>query len=161
MLGRLVRLSVQNRSLVLAVSALVAVAGVQAARTLPIDAIPDVTNVQVSVLTASPGLSPLEVEQYLTFPIEMALNGLPGLEQVRSISRTGVSAVTVVFRDGIDVWFARQLVAERIRLAEADIPEGLGQPVLGPVATGLGDIYEFVSTLTGTRRWSCARPSTG
>lgn len=144
MLERIVLLSVQNRGLVLVLSAILALVGVQAARTLPIDAVPDVTNVQVSVLTTAPGLSPLEVEQYLTFPIEMALNGLPNLEQIRSISRTGVSAVTVVFKDGIDVWFARQLVTERVRLAEADIPDGLGHPELGPVATGLGDIYEFV-----------------
>lgn len=144
MLEAIVRYSVRRRVIVLVASALLTVVGVWLAPKLPIDAMPDVTNVQVTVLTPSPGLSPLEVEQYLTFPIEMSLNGLPGLEQIRSVSRTGISAITVVFHDNVNVWFARQLVAERLRQAEADIPEGYGKPELGPVATGLGDIYEFV-----------------
>ena len=144
MLERLVLASVRHRFLALALSAIVAAVGIAAARGLSIDAVPDVTNVQVSVLTPSPGLSPLEVEQYLTYPVEMALNGLPDLEQIRSISRTGVSAVTVVFKEHVNIWFARQLVSERLRQAEAEIPPGFGRPELGPVATGLGDIYEFV-----------------
>src|SRR5687768_3250421 len=144
MLEQLVRFSVRRRGVVLVLSAIVAAIGLSAVRGLSIDAVPDVTNVQVSVLTPSPGLSPLEVEQYLTYPIEMSLNGLPDLEQIRSISRTGVSAVTVVFKEHVNVWFARQLVSERLRQAEAEIPPGFGKPELGPVATGLGDIYEFV-----------------
>jgi cobalt-zinc-cadmium resistance protein CzcA len=144
MLERLVRLSIERRGIVLVVSLLLAVLGVAELRRLAIDAVPDVTNVQVSIQTSAAGLSPLEVEQYLTYPIEMALNGLPHLQQIRSVSRTGVSAVTVVFDDDADVWFARQLVAERLRQAEAEIPPGYGRPELGPVATGLGDIYEFV-----------------
>ena len=112
-------------------------------RDLSIDAVPDVTNTQVSILTSAPGLSPLEVEQYLTFPIETAMNGMPRVEEIRSISRTAVSAVTVVFQDGVDVWFARQMVSERFKLAENDIPHGYGRPELGPVSTGLGEIYEF------------------
>ena len=107
---------------------------------------PDVTNTQVSVLTSAPGLSPVEVEKYLTFPIETAMNGIPGVVEIRSISRTAVSAVTVAFRDGTDPWFARQLVNERLKLAEADIPPGYGHPELGPVSTGLGEIYEFFLT---------------
>src|SRR5688572_9897387 len=144
MLERLVLFSVHRRGVVLVLSAIVAAIGLGVARDLSIDAVPDVTNVQVTVLTPSPGLSPLEVEQYLTYPIEMALNGLPQLQSIRSISRTGVSAVTIVFKDEVNIWFARQLVAERVRQAEEEIPPGYGKPELGPVATGLGDIYEFI-----------------
>ena len=144
MLERIVAFSIRRRGVVLIVSLLIALWGAFEVRRLSIDAVPDVTNVQVSVQTAASGLSPLEVEQYLTYPIEMALNGLPGLQQIRSVSRTGVSAVTVVFDDSMDVWFARQLVAERLRQAEAEIPPGYGRPEMGPVATGLGDIFEFV-----------------
>src|SRR5262249_28456765 len=105
--------------------------------------VPDVTNTQVAVLTTAPGLSPVEVEQYLTHPIETAMNGLPGVVEIRSISRTAISAVTVVFDDDTNVWFARQLVSERLKLAESDIPPGYGRPELAPVSTGLGEIYEF------------------
>jgi len=143
MLERIVRFSIAQRGVVLVLSAMLAAVGVRAVGRMSIDAVPDVTNVQVLVQTSAPGLSPLEVEQYLTYPIEMALNGLPNLRQIRSVSRTGVSAVTVVFDDHVDVWFARQIVAERIRQAEAEIPPGY-KPELGPVATGLGDIYQFV-----------------
>jgi cobalt-zinc-cadmium resistance protein CzcA len=142
-LGRIVEFSVRRRGVVLGVWAVVLVAALLSIRQLSIDAVPDVTNTQVSILTSAPGLSPLEVEQYLTFPIETALNGVPRVAQIRSISRTAVSAVTVVFQDGVDVWFARQMVSERLKLAENDIPPGYGKPELGPVSTGLGEIYEF------------------
>jgi cobalt-zinc-cadmium resistance protein CzcA len=146
MLERLVEVSVRRRGVVLVVWGLVAAAAALAMRKLSIDAVPDVTNTQVSVLTSAPGLSPVEVEKYLTFPIETAMNGVPGVSQIRSISRTAVSAVTVVFRDGTDPWFARQLVNERLKLAETDIPPGYGHPELAPVSTGLGEIYEFYLT---------------
>ena len=146
MLERIVEGSVRRRGVVLVVWALVAGAAVFAMRQLSIDAVPDVTNTQVSVLTSAPGLSPVEVEKYLTFPIETAMNGVPGVSQIRSISRTAVSAVTITFRDGTDPWFARQLVNERLKLAETDIPPGYGNPELAPVSTGLGEIYEFYLT---------------
>ena len=146
MLEKIVELSVRRRGVVLVIWALIAIAAGLAARKLSIDAVPDVTNTQVSVLTSAPGLSPVEVEKYLTFPIETAMNGIPGVSYIRSISRTAVSAVTVAFRDGTDPWFARQLVNERLKLAEADIPPGYGRPELGPVSTGLGEIYEFFLT---------------
>src|SRR5262245_28221680 len=143
MLEKIVELSVQRRGVVIV--AWVAILGLALVSIpkLSIDAVPDVTNTQVSILTSAPGLSPLEVEQYLTYPVEMAMNGVPGLDEVRSVSRTAVSAVTVVFRDGVDMWLARQMVSERLKMAEADIPEGYGHPELGPVSTGLGEIYEF------------------
>ena len=143
MLGKIVELSVQRRGLVLVGWAAILAVALASISSLSVDAVPDVTNVQVSVLTSAPGLSPLEVEQYLTFPIETAMNGVPNVSEIRSISRTAVSAVTVVFKDGTDPWFARQLASERLKLAESDIPPGYGRPELGPVSTGLGEIYEF------------------
>ncbi|TXC45625.1 CusA/CzcA family heavy metal efflux RND transporter, partial [Salmonella enterica subsp. enterica serovar Typhimurium] len=113
---------------------------------LSIDAVPDVTNIQVSVVTSAPGLSPVEVEQYLTYPVEASMNGLPGVQVIRSISRTAVSAVTIVFTDETDIFFARQQVNERLKQAEVDIPPGYGRPKLTPVSTGLGEIYEFYLT---------------
>ncbi|MGZ3440946.1 MAG: efflux RND transporter permease subunit, partial [Polyangia bacterium] len=143
MLESIVEFSVRRRGVVVVLWLLVTIAAAFALRRLSIDAVPDVTNTQVAVLTSAPGLSPVEVEQYLTYPIETAMNGLPGVTEIRSISRTAVSAVTVVFNDDTDVWRARQLVSERLKIAEADIPEGYGRPELAPVSTGLGEIYEF------------------
>ena len=143
MLGRIVEFSVQRRGLVLVAWAAILAGALVSIPKLSVDAVPDVTNVQVSVLTSAPGLSPVEVEQYLTFPVETAMNGVPNVAEIRSISRTAVSAVTVVFKDGTDPWFARQLISERLKLAENDIPPGYGRPELGPVSTGLGEIYEF------------------
>ena len=143
MLSRLVVLSLANRPAVLLAAVLVVVGGGYAATRLPIDAVPDITNVQVQVLTKAPALGPVEMEQFVTYPIEAAMNGLPRLTEIRSISRYGLSAVTVVFEDGVDVYFARQLVAERLVQAREAIPEGLGNPEMGPVTTGLGDVFQF------------------
>jgi heavy metal efflux system protein len=142
-LARIVEFAVRRRGVVLAIWGAGFLFALSSVRDLSIDAVPDVTNTQVSILTSASGLSPLEVEQYLTFPIETAMNGMPRVEEIRSISRTAVSAVTVVFQEGVDVWFARQMVSERLKLAENDIPHGYGRPELGPVSTGLGEIYEF------------------
>ncbi|MFO0623736.1 MAG: CusA/CzcA family heavy metal efflux RND transporter [Polyangia bacterium] len=143
MLEKLVRFSVERRGVVLILALIVAAVSFGAVKKLSVDAVPDVTNVQVSVLTSAPGLSPSEVEQYITYPIETALNGLPDVSEIRSVSRTAVSAVTVVFKDNVNVWFARQLVSERMKIAEVDIPPEYGHPELAPVSTGLGEIYEF------------------
>lgn len=132
--------------LVLIFTAIFCMIGLYNAVHLSVDAVPDVTNVQVSVVTSSPGLSPIEVEQFITYPVELAMNGLPSVEEIRSISSTGVSSVTIIFNDSVDIWFARQLVNERVKIAEAEIPEGYGKPELSPVATALGDIYEFSLT---------------
>jgi cobalt-zinc-cadmium resistance protein CzcA len=143
LLERIVTYAVRRRAFVLGITAaVVALAGVTL-RHLPIDAVPDVTNVQVGILTTAPGLSPAEVEQYITYPIETAMNGLPDLSEIRSVSKTAVSAITLVFRDHVSVWAARQLVSERLRIAEHEIPHGYGRPELAPVSTGLGEIYEF------------------
>jgi cobalt-zinc-cadmium resistance protein CzcA len=142
-IAALVEWSVRRRGVVLVVSAIVALSALATLRKLSIDAVPDVTNVQVTVITSAPGLSPAEVEAYLTHPVEMSMNGLPELDEIRSISRTAVSAVTVVFKDSMNIWLARQLVSERLKMAEADIPPAYGRPELAPVSTGLGEIYEF------------------
>jgi cobalt-zinc-cadmium resistance protein CzcA len=113
---------------------------------LPVDAFPDVTNIQVEVLSTAQGLSPLEVEKFVTYPIEMAMRGLPRLSQLRSVSKFGLSVVTVVFEDGVDIYFARQLVFERLTEAREKVPEGVGIS-MGPVATAMGEIYQY--TLEG------------
>jgi heavy metal efflux system protein len=146
MIESLIELSIRKRLLVLIFTGIFCIVGLYNAFHLSVDAVPDVTNVQVSVVTASPGLSPIEVEQFITYPVELAMNGLPNVEEIRSISRTGVSSVTIIFKDSVDIWFARQLVNERVKIAEAEIPEGYGKPELSPVATALGDIYEFILT---------------
>jgi heavy metal efflux system protein len=117
--------------------------GVLALRSLPIDAFPDVTPVLVQVFTESPGLAPEEVEQLVTYPLEVAMNGLPGISEVRSISMFGLSVVSVYFDDGVDIYFARQLVLERLQAARDEIPTGFGEPRLGPITTGLGQVYQY------------------
>ena len=143
MLERIVRWSIRNPFLVFVAAFIVAGAGVLALRTLPIDAVPDVTNVQVQVLTTAPALGPLEVEQFVTFPVEAAMSGLPRIAEIRSVSRIGLSVVTVVFKDDVDIYFARQLVQQRLSAARENIPPGYGTPELGPISTGLGEIYQF------------------
>ncbi len=143
MLRKIVDLSLENRALVLLASLLLVVGGGYALTQLPIDAVPDITNVQVQVLTKAPALGPVEMEQFVTYPVEAAMNGLPRLKEIRSVSRYGLSAVTIVFEDGVNIFFARQLVAERLVQAREAIPEGLGNPEMGPVTTGLGDVFQF------------------
>lgn len=143
MFDRIIEFSVKNRFLVIFAALLVAAVGGRALQRLPIDAVPDVTNVQVQVLTNAPALGPAEVEQFITFPVETVMSGLPRLEEVRSISRFGLSAVTVVFEEGTDIYFARQLVNERLAAARRAIPDAYGSPELGPISTGLGEIYQF------------------
>ncbi|AEB85733.1 efflux RND transporter permease subunit [Alicycliphilus denitrificans] len=140
MFEKIIRFAIEQRWLVLLAVLGMAALGVFSYQRLPIDAVPDITNVQVQINTPAPGYSPLESEQRVTFPIETAMAGLPHLEQTRSLSRYGLSQVTVVFKDGTDIYFARQLVNERIQEAKEKLPAGLS-PALGPVATGLGEIY--------------------
>jgi len=130
--------------------------GVDSARQLPVDAVPDVTNVQVQVLTESPGLSAEEVEQFVTFPVETAMGGLPRLDDLRSLTKFGLSVVTVVFEEGTDVYWGRQQVAERLAEAREAIPEGYGEPALAPITTGLGEIYQF--EVAGSPRCAAGAP---
>ncbi|HDS1082899.1 CusA/CzcA family heavy metal efflux RND transporter [Stenotrophomonas maltophilia] len=142
MLERIIRASIAHRWLVLVLVLAFSGLGIWNYSKLPIDAVPDITNVQVQINTEAPGYSPLEAEQRVTFPVETALAGLAKLEYTRSISRYGLSQVTVVFEDGTDIYFARQQVAERLQQAASQLPEGL-KPSLGPVATGLGEIFMY------------------
>jgi cobalt-zinc-cadmium resistance protein CzcA len=137
-----IRFMVQHRWLVLLVTLAVSALGIYNFQHLPIDAVPDITNVQVQINTEAEGYSPLEAEQRVTFPIEAALGGLPKLDQTRSISRYGLSQVTVVFEDGTDLYLARQLVAERLQQVRSQLPDGL-EPAMGPIATGLGEIFTY------------------
>jgi cobalt-zinc-cadmium resistance protein CzcA len=141
-LERLIGFSIRQRWLMLLATAALCLLGAWSFSQLPIDATPDITNVQVQVNTEAPGYSPLEAEQRVTFPIETAMAGLARLDYTRSLSRYGLSQVTVVFADGTDIWFARQQVAERLQQARTQLPEGL-VPQLGPVATGLGEIFMY------------------
>jgi cobalt-zinc-cadmium resistance protein CzcA len=140
---KIVDFSLNNRFLVMVLVLLVMVAGINALVNLPIDAVPDVTPNQVQILTNAPGLSPLEVEQFITFPVETAMSGLPGIETIRSVSRFGLSAVTVYFEEGMDVYFCRRLILERLPQARDAILPGFGTPEMGPISTGLGEIYQF------------------
>ncbi|WP_287398065.1 efflux RND transporter permease subunit, partial [Brevundimonas sp.] len=152
MLDRIIALSIRFRWVVMGLVILACAVGVWSFQRLPIDATPDITNVQVQISTEAPGFSPLESEQRITFPVETAIAGLPGLDYTRSISRYGLSQVTVVFEDGTDIYFARQLVNERLQAARGKLPEGL-TPELGPIATGLGEIFMYtVVAEQGARR---------
>ena len=142
MLERIIRAAIAHRWLVLLLALGVSALGIWNYGRLPIDAVPDITNVQVQINSEAPGYSPLEAEQRVTFPVETALAGLARLQYTRSISRYGLSQVTVVFEDGTDIYFARQQVAERLQQAAAQLPEGV-EPSLGPVATGLGEIFMY------------------
>ena len=143
MISALIRFSVSQRLLVFFMVAMLIGAGVYSLRTLPIDAVPDVTNVQVQILTGAPSLAPLEIERQITFPVEVAMSGLPDIEEVRSVSKFGLSLVTVVFEEHVDIYFARQLVLERLSEARDQIPETIGSPEMGPISTGLGEIYQY------------------
>ena len=144
-LERLVRFAIAHRWLVLTLTLAATAIGIWSFTRLPIDATPDITNVQVQINTEAAGFSPLEAEQRVTFAIETALAGLPRLEYTRSLSRYGLSQVTVVFEDGTDIFFARQQVAERIAQVKSQLPPGL-EPVLGPIATGMGEIFLYTLT---------------
>jgi len=140
MFERLIRLAIEHRWLVILAVLAMAGFGIFNYTILPIDAVPDITNVQVQINITAPGYSPLETEQRITYPIETVMAGLPHLEHTRSLSRYGLSQITVIFKDGTDIYFARQLVNQRIQEAKDKLPPGI-TPKMGPIATGLGEIY--------------------
>ncbi|MGK5025143.1 efflux RND transporter permease subunit [Janthinobacterium sp. RB2R34] len=152
MFERLIRFAIAQRSLVMLAVAAMTAFGIYSYQQLPIDAVPDITNVQVQINTAAPGYSPLETEQRITFPIETVMAGLPKLEETRSLSRYGLSQVTVIFKDGTDIYFARQMINERLQEAKESLPDGI-TPKMGPVSTGLGEIYLWtVETKPGAKK---------
>jgi cobalt-zinc-cadmium resistance protein CzcA len=160
MLDRLIRFSIAQRGLVVLGVLAVILLGVVNFGRLPIDAIPDITNVQVQINTAVSALSPVEVEQRITFPIETAMSGIPRVQNVRSLSRYGLSQVTVIFEDGTDIYFARQLVNERLQEAKENLPPGLSEPKMGPIATGLGEVYFWAIEADSTARKEDGQPYT-
>lgn len=152
MLENILHLSIYRRGLVLIAVLMMAAIGVYSYQHLPIDAVPDITNVQVQINTNAPGYSPIEAEQRITFPIETIMAGLPKLDYTRSISRYGLSQVTVIFKDGTDVYFARQQVSQRIQEAKGRLPVGI-EPIMGPISTGLGEIFMWtVDAVEGARK---------
>ncbi|WP_238512633.1 efflux RND transporter permease subunit [Pandoraea apista] len=159
MLERLIRFSIRHRWLMLVLTAALVALGVWSYQRLPIDATPDITNVQVQINTQAPGYSPLEAEQRVTFPIETAMAGLPKLDYTRSLSRYGLSQVTVMFEDGTDLYFARQQVAERLQQIASQLPEGL-DPEMGPISTGLGEIFMYTVEAEPNARKSDGTPYT-
>jgi cobalt-zinc-cadmium resistance protein CzcA len=142
MFEQLIRFSIAQRMLVMFAALGIALVGLYSYQRLPIDAVPDITNVQVMINTYAPGYSPLEAEQRITFPVETVMAGLPGLQQTLSLSRYGLSQVTVIFDEGTDIYFARQQVTERLQQSMSQLPPGV-DPTLGPIATGLGEIFMY------------------
>jgi heavy metal efflux system protein len=153
MLERIIRFAIEHRMLLVLLTMAAAGLGGYALQRLPIDAVPDITNKQVQINTEAVAQSPVEIEKQVTFPIETALAGMPGLESTRSLSRNGFSQVTAVFRDNIDIYFARQQVNERLTEARESLPPG-AEPIMGPISTGLGEVYmwtvEYASPQTIT-----------
>lgn len=144
MLNKIIAFSVRNKLIVgLFIIALIGYGSYQFTK-LPIDAVPDITNNQVQVITIAPSFGATDIERLVTFPIEQANNNIAGMKEIRSFSRFGLSLVTIVFDDATDVYWARQQVAERLQKVQSQIPQGIGTPELGPVSTGLGEIYQYV-----------------
>ncbi len=143
-LTAIVRWSLKNRAVVLVLATLLVLVGLRSASSLKLDAVPDVTSVQVQIITSAPALAPVEVESYVTIPVERVMAGIPGSKEVRSLSKYGISVVTVVFDDAVDLLVARQLVAERLPRATEAVPARYGRPVIGPMTSGLGEIVQFV-----------------
>ena len=150
MLERIIEFGLRNRLLVLSLGVLVAAAGFRSYQSLPVDAFPDVSPNLVQIFTVTEGLSPGGVEKYVTFPVEMAMNGLPGVRTIRSVSNFGLSVVNVYFEDDVDIYFSRQVVNERLQEAREAIPEGFGEPSMGPISTGMGLIlFYYLDDTTG------------
>ncbi|WP_262712376.1 efflux RND transporter permease subunit [Arachidicoccus ginsenosidivorans] len=144
MLDKIIKFSIQHK-LIIGLFTLGLIAwGIFSLTRLPIDAVPDITNNQVQIITSSPSNGATDIERFVTFPIEQTMSTIPGKEEIRSFSRFGLSVVTVIFKDNIDVYWARQQVSERLAEAKTEIPDGMGNPELGPVSTGLGEIYQYV-----------------
>ena len=144
MLNKIIEFSINNKLIVgLFIIALIGY-GTYEVTKLPIDAVPDITNNQVQVITVAPSFGATDIERLVTFPIEQANNNISGLKEIRSFSRFGLSLITIVFNDDVDIYWARQQVSERLQNVKSQIPQGIGTPELGPVSTGLGEIYQYV-----------------
>ena len=144
MLDKIIHFSIHNKFIIGLFTFALIIVGSYAAYTLPIDALPDITNNQVQIITTSPKLATQEVEQFITYPIELSVKSIPNIVELRSISRFGLSVITVVFEEDVDIYWARAQISERLKEAENTIPKGVGVPEMSPVSTGLGEIYQYV-----------------
>ena len=144
MINQIINFSIKNKLIVILFTITIAVFGIYAVYNIPVGAVPDITNNQVQVITTSGNLSTQDVEQFITYPIELEMSNLPGVNEIRSISKFGLSVVTIVFDDNMGTYLPRQLIAEKIKTASANIPEGFGTPEMGPISTGLGEIYQYI-----------------
>ena len=144
MLNRIINFSIKNKLITILITISIAGFGVFSILQIPVGAVPDITNNQVQVITTSSNLSTQDVEQFITYPVELEMSNLPGVEEIRSISKFGLSVVTIVFEDRMGTYLPRQLIAEKIKNATANIPEGFGTPEMGPITTGLGEIYQYI-----------------
>ncbi|WP_312422475.1 CusA/CzcA family heavy metal efflux RND transporter [Epilithonimonas sp.] len=144
MLDKIIKFSIKNKIVIGIMTLLLIIWGIWSATKLPIDAVPDITNNQVQIITVCPTLAGQEVEQLVTFPIEQSIANVPDIEETRSISRFGLSVITVVFKEDVDIYFARQLISEQLKQAVEEIPKGVGTPEMAPVSTGLGEVYQYI-----------------
>lgn len=144
MINQIINFSIRNKLIIILLTLTIAAFGLFAVMQIPVGAVPDITNNQVQVITVSTNLSTQDVEQFITYPVELEMANLPGVKEIRSISKFGLSVVTIVFDDNIGTYLPRQLIAEKIKTAAANIPEGFGTPEMGPITTGLGEIYQYI-----------------
>jgi cobalt-zinc-cadmium resistance protein CzcA len=147
MLEKIIDFSISNKLIVILFTFTIAGFGLYAIIRIPVGAVPDITNNQVQVITTSGNLSTQGIEQFITAPVELEMANLPGVVEIRSVSKFGLSVVTIVFKDEIGTYLPRQLIAEKIKAASANIPEGFGTPEMGPITTGLGEIYQYILDL--------------
>ncbi len=143
MLDRIIKFSISHKLIILLFTIFIVGFGIYSLSQIPIGAVPDVTNNQVQVITTSQNLSTQDMEQYITYPVELEMANLPGVKEIRSVSKFGLSVVTIVFEEDLGTYLPRQLIAEKIKSASEKIPEGFGKPQMGPITTGLGEIYQY------------------
>lgn len=144
MIEKIIRFSIGSKLIIILLTTTIAIFGVYAITQIPVGAVPDITNNQVQVITTSRNLSTQDVEQFITYPVELEMSNLPGVKEIRSVSKFGLSVVTIVFDDNLGTYLPRQLIAEKLKMATANIPQGFGEPDMGPITTGLGEIYQYV-----------------
>ena len=144
MLEKIIGFSLKFKLIIILFTLTIAAFGIYAILNIPVGAVPDITNNQVQVITTSGNLSTQEIEQFITAPVELEMANLPGVKEIRSVSKFGLSVVTIVFSENMGTYLPRQLIAEKIKSASANIPEGFGTPEMGPITTGLGEIYQYV-----------------
>jgi cobalt-zinc-cadmium resistance protein CzcA len=144
MINKVIHFSIKNKLIIVLFTLSIATYGMYAVFNIPVGAVPDITNNQVQVITVSTNLSTQDVEQFITYPVELEMSNLPGVTEIRSISKFGLSVVTIVFDDDMGTYLPRQLISEKLKTAAANIPEGFGEPEMVPITTGLGEIYQYV-----------------